>query len=1237
MKKYYVTCIIVFVLISCATNKDTYEALQKTIDVPTSKEIDHTFYFIGDAGLSPSEDLNPALTLWKKKLSDADANSTAIFLGDNIYPAGFPNKQKKKKAYKEAKNHLDAQLNSVSAFKGKTIFIPGNHDWYSNGLEGLEREEKYIEKKLDDKNAFFPENGCPIQKIEINDAVVVIAIDSEWYLTNWDKHPTINDQCDIKDREKFFQEIEGLIKKNEDKTTIIAIHHPMYSYGIHGGQVSFKQTMYPNYSKIPLPILGTFINVLRTTSGASIADINNAKYRTLRNRLITLAQYSKKVIFASGHEHSLQYIVENNLPQIVSGSGAKKGAARIRNGSKFASGRMGYATLEVYKDGASRVRFYGVADSGEEKFLYTSAVLPPNVKEEGKEYASSFPPKVEASIYSKEEVSKSGMHTWFWGQRYRDIYATKVSAPTVNLDTLFGGLKVLRKGGGHQSKSLRLVNKNGQEYVMRALRKSAEVYLQSMVFKDQYMVGRLKGTYTESLLMDFYTGSHPYAPFTIGTLSDAVGIYHTNPVLYYVPKQNVIKGYTQEFGDQLYMIEERTDDGHGDKQSFGFANKMESTDDVLMKLRKDENFKVDTKAYVKARLFDMLIGDWDRHTDQWRWAKFKDKKTGEISYKPVPRDRDQAFSIMGDGAFMNITTRTVPSLKLMEGFKEEIRNVKGFNGSPMTFALDMALLPETSAELWEEQAAFLQKNITAEVIDHAFLNFPVEVRGATTKEIKRVLLSRKEDLIQTAKKYYQVLNKYAIIKGTDKDDYFTITGIEGSKIKVEGHRIKNGKKEKLFFSKTYAKPITKEIWIYGLDDKDYFEVKNIARKMPKLKIVGGQNNDTYDVLNSKSVILFDSKLKKNTLKNTQGAKALFTSNYQTNTYQPIRLKSSNNQLIPKIGFNPDDGLSLGLSNSYTYEGIRKNPFTRRHTLQGQFYYATKGFDLQYKGEFANVIGKANLELLAKITSPNFSVNFFGFGNETENFDDTLDFDFNRVKLETLKFAPSIVWRGELGSKFRTGVFYEAIKVEDIEDRFINTFLAASSIDTNKKFVGIDAAYTYQNKDNIAFPTLGMETSLHAGYTSSIQNKAETFGYVIPSLSLDYKLIPSGRLVAATKWKAHLTIGNGYQFYQAASIGGVNGLRGFRNQRFTGKKAYYQNTDLRYSLRKFRTAIVPVSVGAFLGYDYGRVWNPGLDSNQWHTSAGAGFFLNAANLGSINLALFTSEDGPRFTFGLGFGF
>jgi hypothetical protein len=1236
MKKKYSVLALLIVLTGCATYTSKYANAEKAVDIAGNKEVLHTFYLIGDAGLSPIGGMNSALEIFKTRLNDANENSTAIFLGDNIYPAGLPDSKDSTRSYAEAKSHLDAQLRTLDDFKGKPLFIPGNHDWYADGLVGLERQEKYIQKVLGDKEAFQPQNGCPIEVVDINDKLAIIVIDTQWYLTNWDKRTNINDKCNIKSRERFFLELEDAIKDNLQKTTLIAMHHPMTSYGSHGGQFSLKKQFYPKKLPIPVPVLGTFINVLRRTSGASNADLQNKRYRELTKRVTTLAQYSEKVIFVSGHEHTLQYILENNTPQIVSGSGAKKGASRLLNGSIFSTGHMGYATLEVYTDGSSRVRFYGVGQNGEESFLFTSKVLPEEFLNTAKVYEENFPKEIEAAIYTNEEVDKSSFFKWVWGERYRKLYGTKVSAPTVRLDTLFGGLIPVKKGGGHQSKSLRLRAKDGREYVMRALRKSAVLYLQSMAFQDQYVLDDLKDTYTQEILEDFYTGSHPYAPFVIGKLSDAVGIYHTNPVLYYIPKQKSLGSYNDIFGDELYMIEEHTGDGHGDLASFGFSNDLKSTNSMLEDLRDDEKYTVDTQAYIRARLFDMVIGDWDRHVDQWRWAEFKEGK--KIVYRPVPRDRDQAFSKMGDGAFMGVATRAIPGLRLMEGFNEEIRNVKGFNSSPKTYVLDLALLGGTTKEMWRAAAQYLKDNLDGSAIDVALEAFPKEVRDETVLDIKRILLSRLRGIDGTADAYYDIMNKYAVVTGTDKDDWFEITRLDASRTEVKAYRIIDGKKKRQFFGKIFSSEETKEIWVYGLDDDDIFQVENILNHTGiKLRLIGGQNNDVYEIENGKNITVYDYKSKPNTFKEKNGAKVKRTDDYNVNTYIPQNIRNSNNQLLPTIGFNPDDGIKIGFSNTYTYNGFRQNPFTQLHTIQASYYFATSGFDLSYSGEFAELFENWNLEVNSRFTSPNFASNFFGFGNNTENDDEELGMDFNRIRIQSFKFSPSLVWRGKLGAKFKTGFSYEAIEVEETSNRFVNTFYQQNGDETQNDFIGAHGEYSYENKDNVGFPTMGMATSLKVGFKENISVEGGNFGYVIPSLSFDYKLIPNGRLVLATKWKGHFNIGNGYEFFQGASIGGVDGLRGFRNQRFNGKTAYYQNTDLRFSLRKVKTSIIPASLGMFAGYDYGRVWLPNDSFNRWHTSYGGGFFVNGSDILSANLAIFNSEEGPRFTFGVGFAF
>ncbi|MBX2835043.1 MAG: phosphoesterase, partial [Micavibrio sp.] len=107
---------------------------------------------------------------------------------------------------------------------------------------------------------------------------------------------------------------------------------------------------------------------------------------------------------------------------------------------------------------------------------------------------------------------------------------------------------------------------------------------------------------------------------------------------------------------------------------------------------------------------------------------------------------------------------------------------------------------------------------------------------------------------------------------------------------------------------------------------------------------------------------------------------------------------------------------------------------------------------------------------------------------------------------------------------------------------IETFAAVFPSDNENSFINTEASYVFQNSDNPAFPTLGMKFLMQFGYTHNLDN-SNGFGYLIPSLDFAYRLVPSGALVFATKSKAHLNFGDDFEFYQAASIGGNDGMRG----------------------------------------------------------------------------------------------
>ncbi|MCB0459847.1 MAG: metallophosphoesterase [Flavobacteriaceae bacterium] len=1208
-------------LISCATLNKQIKVGQDVVDI-SNKEIEHTFYLIGDAGNASMNSSTQALKMLEEALKKDSKNTTVLFLGDNLYPNGLPKKESPKREL--AEHRLQVQINSVKNSKGNTIFISGNHDWYSNGIKGVKRQQEFIEEQLGE-NSFLPRNGKPIEIVEIEDDIVLIIVDSQWYITNWDKQPTINDDSKIKSRNQFLDEFRQEIKKARGKTTIVAIHHPMFSNGPHGGSYDVKSHLKP------IPVLGSAKNLIRKTSGIVNADMQNKFYSELQQNLVAAAKQNDKVIFVSGHEHSLQYLEEDNMPQIISGSGSKTTATKINKGGKFTHGANGYAVLDVYKDGSSSVKFIS-SKNGE--IEYQTEVL----KEDDETVEYTFQKiesdSVKASVYTANETQKSKFYKLLWGDRFRETYSKFVNVKTVNLDTLFGGVSPVRKGGGTQSKSLRLITTGGKEYVMRALRKESAQFIQAAFFKDQYVQEQFVNSKSAGLISDVFAGSHPYVPLAIGTLSNAIGVYHANPQLLYVPKQEALGSFNNDFGNELYFIEEHGSDGHFNLAGENFTGKIISTYDLFEEINADEDIIVDEAAYIKARLFDMLIGDWDRHQDQWRWLQFKEN--GKTVYRPLPRDRDQAFSKMSDGFLFGAAVKLAPFAKKFRKYEDDLKDVKGKNTD--VYPLDMALITSSDKANWDKQVKIITEGITDQVIEDAFSKLPKEVQDQDILDIKEKLKSRRSNLQKISDRYFKVINKIAVVKGTDKDDYFKIDYQKDGSVEISGFRKKDGTYKDRFHYKGYNPEITKEIWVYALDDEDTFEVFGKSSKI-KIRLIGGQNNDDYTVKDSgKNIVIYDYKTKKNDISKAGNATVRLTDKYNINTYDYKKLKNNTNQIAPILGFNPDDGFKIGVSDTYTTYGFKRNPFTSQHKVKAAYFFATKGYEVDYKGEFANVIGDFNLVLDSKFQSSNFSLNFFGYGNETVNNDDDFGLNYNRVKVRGFSIAPSLIWKAYGGAEVSFGASYESIEVHNTQNRFVdnNPVLPEYIFDENQ-FAGINTKFHFENYDNKAYPTLGIATSIELGYKSNLDETNRNYAYLIPKLALVHKLDVSGNLVLATKLKSHLNLNNNFEFYQAASIGGFDGLRGYRNQRFTGKQSFYQNTDLRYRFNDIKSKLFPIKIGVFGAFDYGRVWLDQESSNKWHNSYGGGVFVNGVNALTVNLGIYNSNDGTRAVINLGFEF
>jgi hypothetical protein len=244
------------------------------------------------------------------------------------------------------------------------------------------------------------------------------------------------------------------------------------------------------------------------------------------------------------------------------------------------------------------------------------------------------------------EYAAGATHRFFFGNGYRDLWTAPVEVPVLDLATFAGGLTPVKKGGGFQTRSLRLTGKDGRSYAFRSVDKDAV----SVLPED------LRKTLVADIVRDATSSAHPTAALVVAPLLEAAGILHPSPILVVMPDDPALGSFRAEFAGLLGLLEERPSGGD---ESFGGADKVDTTDELFARMRKDADVNVDLEAYLKARLVDLLVGDWDRHKDQWRWARLGEKK-GD-AWQPVPRDRDQAFSRY-DGFLATVARLYFPQL-----------------------------------------------------------------------------------------------------------------------------------------------------------------------------------------------------------------------------------------------------------------------------------------------------------------------------------------------------------------------------------------------------------------------------------------------------------------------------------------------------------------------------------------------------------------------------------------------
>lgn len=1190
-----------------------------------SSKLLYTIYLLGDIKdpLPYSENLR----LLKNHISNESEQTAVVILGDILYPLGLPDSSNKR--YTEAAQNLDVILNTLDSFKGEIIFIPGNHDWMrgrQDGLESVKNEEKYIEQYLDRGNIYLPDAGCPGPvEINLSQDITLIVFDSQWGFQKNEK-PGADGECGFLSEDELFIQIEDILRRNKDKKVIFTTHHPLFTVGNHGGYFPASYLLFPllefkNWMYLPLP--GFIYSGYRKFLGDK-QDLAHPEYKIFKENLLEIFREYPNIIYAAGHEHNLQYIEKDSLHHIISGGGGGEGTyiSRRKKKTDFAFKSAGFNKLSFYSNGNVWMEFIS-PDSTKEgevvfsKMLFNKPVFD-SIKKSSVLQDLDFSDSV-VQVKINDIYIKRKFHCFLLGENYRELWNTTVELPVFDIDTEKGGLKILQRGGGQQTRSIRLEDKNGKQYVLRSVNK----------FIDKAMAENMQNTIAVDVVQDGISASHPFSAITVPSLADAAGVMHTNPKIVWVPDDPRLGIYQKDLANDVFLFEERPAGNRDDVESFQRSEDIVNTAKVIEKTQSDQDYKVDQEAVVRARLFDILINDWDRHDDQWRWASFKnDKKT---IYRPVPRDRDQVYFV-NEGVLMWLATRNW-AMRKFQGFDYDIKDVIGLGYNARYF--DRSFMNEPDLASWKSIANDIQNKVTNTVIHKAIYTLPENIYELSGTEIIDKLISRRNLLETRAEEYYRFLSKGVDVVGTKDRELFDIVRQENGNTQVTVYSLSNkkGKIKEQFYSREFVYGETQEVRLYGLSGKDSFVLNGYGRKGIKVRIIGGKGNDSIIDNSSvrgmgKKTIVYERKDKKNEIVTNGETRKILSNKKSITFYDRKQFKYNKTTPLLLVGYNIDDGIILGggaLINRYNFRD------STEHKITGNLAIRTGAFAISYEGLISSFSKTFDLTLDGTISFPRNVDNYFGLGNETTKI--TNDKTYYRVRFSYAWLNPMLKQTINDNFSYSFGAFYQYFKVTDTSNRFIGdiyTVLLDSTAYIPHNYIGINARYNLDTRNSEVLPQRGIlwETDFLGFY--SIIDEGKNFIKVKSDLSFYLSFNKDPRVVFAFRFGGATNIGEN-EFYHSNFLGGKTNLRGFRSNRFAGDNSFYQNTEMRIKLLNIRSYVLNGQTGIMIFNDIGRVWVNGEESKKWHDGYGAGIWLTPFDFTALTLAYSRSAEESLITF------
>lgn len=1159
---------------------------------------------------------------------------TVILMGDMVdKPTQRPQQVQQLKAFIEL----------IGKFSnGRLVMVPGDRDWNNSRENGyqvvvtLESELVSFAQKSNISNFYWlASNGCPGPfRLSLDNHVELIAMNTQWWNHPFDKPMPADAHCEYISETDILEELSDIIEDNTDKNVLIVGHHPIKSLGNYGGRFSVKDHL------MPFPVIGSFVRAYQTNVGGvnDLVNMRLAKYREMMENVIFLHH---NIIYASGHEKNQQVMRMGDNYFINSGAIANSTFAASDYTTQYSSRGTGVMKIAYFESGKVESTFlhYNKKEkklsANHEQEIFTSSCVFENIlKNEQEKFNLNYVPCFidnllfeEAPVYKDPDLplafpesqqwvnaaagpqyTRNKFFTFWMGKHYRKDWAAPIRAEVLNIDTTFNGLTAKERGGGRQTLSLKFQSESGDVYTFRSVDKDPSKALNY----------KLRETVVSKAFRDQTSSQHPYGALIVSSLLDSLGILHAKPRLYVMPDAEALGPFRNLYGGMLGILEEHPGKPNRFGRNFGNAASIYKSNKLFRHLYQHTHDQVDRKEFLRARLFDIWVGDWSRHEDNWKWAKYH--QNGENYFRPIPRDRDMAFT-KWDGFIPSIADKPfgLPSAEEFD-FK-----IKGFQSAVFQARhMDRFLLTGLDREAFVGQAKYIQDRVDELKIAKAVAQIPKPSFANSGQEIIDKLTQRKTDLVKYANKFYDWLNREVEIVGSTEADLFEIKTLDEGAVQIQ---IFQPDVEAPYFERVFNPEETKEIRVYGLGGDDEFRVHDVHLANIQVRLFGGRGKEVY-LLPEKTgkLKVYDLDLKDE----SQRRPKVFVDHWNKRlySYDRSRLKFNTYRPVLSLGYNSFQGLILDVGNAWIRHRWDKPEYAARHELRANI--SSQGiFGFTYRGRWKEIIKQWDLTAGLSLANPEYYNRFHGLGNESVIDRDLELADYYVANYSqytaTVGIARNFWHRSEFSLKTGIGQYKH--------NPLPNTILAenASEIEgADGEVIAIPttASLHINLLDHRRFPMNGIRLIASLNNYTRVDETGGNYGNFVSSLEYYLSTHANKPITLGLKFGGSRGYGN-IPFFHQSGLGLKSGLRGYPGNRFTGQSMFYANHELRFELLDRRVSSVPIQAGVFGFYDLGRVFLEGeakTITNGLKSAYGIGFYLVPfTRTFAVSMALGWSEE------------